>query len=239
MSKGTTESPARPVRQMTLARERRTPQQLLRGGRSLEQERAALTGPIFFANRSILIRVSGQGFDALVEHANGRERRLRGARLLVILPLTLISSLTTIILLAYAYPPDPTWIPGIYDNADHDDVVGLVTDGAGASNAQRPARIAEGPGTCGVLQDLGKVPSRMLSAEMSRGPPSIEASSLLWVLPNRVALSRRVCSAVRESCPAVNIMARSLMLRRTPPWDRLARLVGRSASMIPSTCRKG
>jgi hypothetical protein len=159
--------------------------------------------------KSRLIRVSGQGFDALVDHTNGRERRLRGARLLVILPLTLISGLAAIIPLAYASPPDPTWILGIYDNADHDDVVGLVTDGAGANSAQRPARMAEGPGTYGVLQDLGQVPSRMLSAEMSRGPPSIEASSLLCVLAHRVALSRRVCSAVRESCPAVNIMARS------------------------------
>ena len=28
--------------------------------------------------------------------------------------------------LAYASPPDPTWIPGVYDDADFDDVVGLV-----------------------------------------------------------------------------------------------------------------
>ena len=30
--------------------------------------------------------------------------------------------------LAYATPPDPTWIPGIYDETDQDDVVGLLTD---------------------------------------------------------------------------------------------------------------
>jgi len=29
--------------------------------------------------------------------------------------------------LAYASPPDPSWIPGLYDDADYDDVVGLVT----------------------------------------------------------------------------------------------------------------
>ena len=29
--------------------------------------------------------------------------------------------------LAYASPADPSWIPGIYDDADFDDVVGLVT----------------------------------------------------------------------------------------------------------------
>jgi len=34
--------------------------------------------------------------------------------------------------LAYASPPDQTWIPGITDNADHDDVVILVTSAVGA-----------------------------------------------------------------------------------------------------------
>ena len=31
--------------------------------------------------------------------------------------------------LAHASPPDPSWIPGIYDDADFDDVVGLATSG--------------------------------------------------------------------------------------------------------------
>ena len=35
--------------------------------------------------------------------------------------------------LAHASPPDPAWIPGIYDDADHDDLVLLLTsDSAGA-----------------------------------------------------------------------------------------------------------
>ena len=33
--------------------------------------------------------------------------------------------------LAYASPPDQTWIPGITDNADHDDAIILVTSGVG------------------------------------------------------------------------------------------------------------
>src|SRR5258705_1675495 len=33
--------------------------------------------------------------------------------------------------LAHASPPDPTWISGIYDDADYDDVVCLVTSGLG------------------------------------------------------------------------------------------------------------
>jgi hypothetical protein len=33
--------------------------------------------------------------------------------------------------LAFASPPDPSWIQGLYDDADYDDVVGLVTSGTG------------------------------------------------------------------------------------------------------------
>ena len=46
----------------------------------------------------------------------------------------LLSLLTGVMLalapLAYATPPDQTWIAGLYDNADYDDVVLLVTAGA-------------------------------------------------------------------------------------------------------------
>ena len=36
--------------------------------------------------------------------------------------------------LAYASPPDPSWIPGLYDNADYDDVVVLVTSETASVN---------------------------------------------------------------------------------------------------------
>ena len=32
---------------------------------------------------------------------------------------------------SHASPPDPTWISGIYDDADYDDVVCLITSGHG------------------------------------------------------------------------------------------------------------
>ena len=56
--------------------------------------------------------------------------------------------------LAYASPPDASWIPGIYDNADLDDVVVLVTaasgvvgpvDLAGLHATPPPAAIAAQP----------------------------------------------------------------------------------------------
>ena len=43
---------------------------------------------------------------------------------LVIVPALLLA-------LAYASPPDPSWIPGVYDDADWDDVIVQVTSAAG------------------------------------------------------------------------------------------------------------
>ena len=37
--------------------------------------------------------------------------------------------------LAYASPTDPTWIPGVYDDGDFDDVVGLVTSAEALATA--------------------------------------------------------------------------------------------------------
>jgi hypothetical protein len=34
--------------------------------------------------------------------------------------------------LAHASPPDPSWIPGVYDDADFDDVVTQVVSGTGS-----------------------------------------------------------------------------------------------------------
>jgi len=41
--------------------------------------------------------------------------------------LLLAALLLTLTPLAYANPPDPTWILGVWDDDDFDDVVGLVT----------------------------------------------------------------------------------------------------------------
>jgi hypothetical protein len=42
--------------------------------------------------------------------------------------------------IASASPPDPAWIPGIYDGADYDDVIGLITAADSASSGAAPLR---------------------------------------------------------------------------------------------------
>jgi len=39
----------------------------------------------------------------------------------------LVGSMLVLAPLAHASPPDQTWIPGLYDNADYDDVVNAAT----------------------------------------------------------------------------------------------------------------
>jgi hypothetical protein len=44
-----------------------------------------------------------------------------------LLALVLLASLITLYPLAFASPPDPVWLAGIYDDADLDDVVWVVS----------------------------------------------------------------------------------------------------------------
>ena len=48
-----------------------------------------------------------------------------------VLTLVLVAFILTLTPLAYADPPDPTWISGIWDDDDFDDVVGYITSATG------------------------------------------------------------------------------------------------------------
>ena len=82
--------------------------------------------------------------------------------------------LATIPTLAHASPPDPTWVPGIYDDADFDDVVGLVTSAKALVEPMDAAvlRLAS-PATSleGSLRE--SAPKRLSAASLhARAPPA-------------------------------------------------------------------
>lgn len=99
--------------------------------------------------------------------------RVRG-RLAVpeILLLLLVLAMAGLPPLAHASVPDPSWIAGIYDNADGDDVVALVT---AASGDVGPRIAADAP----ILRALDRlapaadsaVPDRAVRSDSPRGPP--------------------------------------------------------------------
>ncbi len=75
--------------------------------------------------------------------------------------------------LAYASPPDQTWLAGLYDNADYDDAVLAVTSTMGASDTT-PA------------PDLGRVTSVILTlptSEPARSEPPFRSPYRLRAPP--------------------------------------------------------
>ena len=89
------------------------------------------------------------------------------------LALLLVAARCTISLLACSSPPDQVWIPGIYDVADYDDVVGLIIDTAANEPAPAPAdlvRAAYWPLPNDSL--LAAFRSSLLSVQL-RSPPTI------------------------------------------------------------------
>jgi hypothetical protein len=78
--------------------------------------------------------------------------------------------------LAYASPPDPSWIPGIYDDRDGDDVVGMVTEGT-AVNDSRGLPCVECVLVGFVLRiATGRIPCLTAHRQTIRGPPPIESA---------------------------------------------------------------
>ena len=73
--------------------------------------------------------------------------------------------------LAHASPPDPTWIAGIYDDADHDDVIllllGLDAFVVTITFSPQPAGLVEPV----VVPGLALAPTRWVEAVRSRAPP--------------------------------------------------------------------
>lgn len=101
----------------------------------------------------------------------GKTRRLTVRLVVALLALGAVAALRT---LAYSSPPDPDWIPGLYDNADFDDVVLLAT------STPASLEVAPPPLPDGVLRIVAMVvpspsprPSRTTpEGEPTRGPPS-------------------------------------------------------------------
>lgn len=76
--------------------------------------------------------------------------------------------------IAFASPADPSWISGIYDDADYDDVIALATAGTGSVAPAIPAVLRPSPLLWGRLPDCGEPAAlvRSASALRSRAPPA-------------------------------------------------------------------
>jgi hypothetical protein len=127
--------------------------------------------------------------------------------------------------LAYTSPPDQTWIAGLYDDNDYDEVVALATDGTAASSNHALGQLEPRPLPCLALRLLGVVPDAALHTATSRGPPiQVRNTSLN---PRPQAPPRHV--RIRSGCWRLTSLARrhaaaqgdeswrSLEASRSPP----------------------
>ena len=92
----------------------------------------------------------------------------------VALALLLLLGLSGLTPLAYASPPDPSWVRGIYDDADYDDVVVLITSAAAVTAPVLVVDIRLLPPLAGLAPQRaeGSVPTRSFSSLQPRAPPA-------------------------------------------------------------------
>ena len=88
---------------------------------------------------------------------------MRPRALVALLLVLVVAGLTP---LAKASPPDPTWVAGLWDNGDYDDVVLLIC----ATAADLPAPPAP-PGA------TGEIVARIEPAEPAKPPLAVRASA--------------------------------------------------------------
>ena len=105
----------------------------------------------------------------------------RSVRRAIATPLPIVLALILLPPIAFASPPDPSWIAGFYDGADGDDVVSLVCE-TSAGNAAVPLHI--GPLPClpeisleGIVRS---VPGRHFTGG-PRAPPVLRSSEFASV----------------------------------------------------------
>src|SRR5215831_20675348 len=93
----------------------------------------------------------------------GSMRRAIATALPIVLALILLPPL------AFASPPDPSWVPGFYDGADGDDIVSLVYE-TSATSQTAPSHL--GPLPCLLEVCLDGIARYVPDRHFTRGPRS-------------------------------------------------------------------
>ena len=86
----------------------------------------------------------------------------------------LVALLVGLVPLAYASPPDETWLPGLYDNADYDDVIIELTSTVAAADGAPTPELRP---TAEVCQPL-RVPELLRPESAFRSPYHLRAPPL-------------------------------------------------------------
>jgi len=125
---------------------------------------------------------------------------------------SLSSILFLSVVLAYASPPDPSWIPGIYDEHDYDDVVGMVTDATGVLNSEATQRVERA--LVGFVRGTatGRAATRTARQQTIRGPPSDMCNAVVAFLLTPPNAAWRSHIALGYSCCSSSVRCSSALL---------------------------
>ena len=87
--------------------------------------------------------------------------------------LSLVAVVLALAPAAHASPPDQSWIPGLYDNADFDDVVLLITSNLGAIQLGIVWSLRPAIPVVTLIMTMGTEPRSLLplSSAFGRAPP--------------------------------------------------------------------
>ena len=104
----------------------------------------------------------GRDYDSAM-HATWRRR--------IVLAVAFVALLAPIAVAAMV--PDPTWIAGVYDGADADEILILLWDGTPAVAADSPAMLEPHVGIWIPSPAALHTPLRLARAAVSRAPPLV------------------------------------------------------------------
>jgi|SRR5215468_3285231 len=92
-----------------------------------------------------------------------------------ILAISLAAVLCALVPLAYATPPDPTYVGGLWDDDDYDDVVVLVTSSIGSSDTHTKSDLIRPVVLVALVRsgEEGLLSTAVLSPHPPRAPPAV------------------------------------------------------------------
>jgi hypothetical protein len=112
--------------------------------------------------------------------------------------LPIVVALILLPTIAFASPPDPSWIAGIYDGADGDDIVTLIYETAGVEAAStRPVPPLPRSSEVSIVSSLSTIHG-LPACQFTRAPPASPALIFYGVRSGLQFLARFPASSVTQ-----------------------------------------
>jgi hypothetical protein len=88
--------------------------------------------------------------------------------------LFVVVAMLSLAVLAYASPPDPAWISGLWDNGDYDDIILLATSGVGIADSHAIGAGQPFVSVCALAtaEDDDRLDARPPLSSATRAPPT-------------------------------------------------------------------